>query len=90
VKPEELALVVDAALERHRLSERLQRLQHEEGAEIHQGRSAAWRQLVAHVDKVAPTDATARLASASDGVELPLVSSLRDDGDTTQSETGKR
>jgi DNA-binding NtrC family response regulator len=75
VKPEELALVVESALERHRLSERLQRLQHEETDAVHHGRSAAWRQLVAHVDKVAPTEATVLLTGES-GVGKEVVGQL--------------
>jgi len=76
VQPQELALVVEKALQRHRLGERLARLQQEAGeAEVHVGRSRAWQQLAEHVEKVARTDATV-LPTGESGVGKEVVAAL--------------
>ena len=72
VKPEEMALVVEQAVERRRLGDRLQRLEDAAAAEFHEGESPAYRRLADQIAKVAPTDATVLLTGES-GVGKEVV-----------------
>jgi two-component system response regulator HydG len=72
IKPEEMMLVVDQALEHRRRSDRLSRLEQAAEADVHVGESKAFHRLADQVTKVAPTDATVLLTGES-GVGKEVV-----------------